>query len=496
MHFLKWTLLIFLIGILYCVANAQDPLYNNYNVVPGSGNGIRFWNSNLYRIAMGNGAQYNYGPVTNYSIKTSMNGTVGRGWTWGKNGQAPITALSNAGHFQTAGWIRTMNRTLYLGNVQSLKGNNNTIFTFTSNNANAVSLELRNSNNRTGYLHGSGTQFGLVDADVNWSILMEKDMYTSFLINNSEKMRIESSGDVGIGTNTPDEKLDVNGKTKTASLKVDGINATNSVNGFGNKIELTGSAAAAIVFRPGDAKEQMFGFHDNGNFYWGTGQNATKPNFYPMILGASTGHLTASGNMLANNGNIQVGLNSGINGIRIKANFPGATGGWSRGYRITNETGSENFFGMGAFGSINNGASSMSYGWIGKSRLDFHMAFNVNGNVGVGTSTPDEKFEVNGKIRTQEVIVTLDNWPDYVFENDYELTPLNELEEYIQKNKHLPNVPSASEVAENGAQLGEMNKVLLEKVEELTLYLLEQDKRLKKLEYENNKLRNSDKNQK
>ncbi|MCB0810418.1 MAG: hypothetical protein KDB96_14165, partial [Flavobacteriales bacterium] len=81
-------------------------------------------------------------------------------------------------------------------------------------------------------------------------------------------------------------------------------------------------------------------------------------------------------------------------------------------------------------------------------------------------------------ITAKEVEVTLAGFPDYVFEPDYDLMTLEEVEAYIKKNGHLPNVPSAREVEENGLGLGEMNKILLEKVEELTLHLIEQQKRL------------------
>ncbi len=94
-------------------------------------------------------------------------------------------------------------------------------------------------------------------------------------------------------------------------------------------------------------------------------------------------------------------------------------------------------------------------------------------------------FQINndGIVRTREVMVNLDNaWPDYVFDKTYKLQPLGEIEKYIEKNGHLPNVPSAKTVQEEGLALGEMNKVLLEKVEELTLYLIEQNKRIELLE--------------
>jgi len=81
------------------------------------------------------------------------------------------------------------------------------------------------------------------------------------------------------------------------------------------------------------------------------------------------------------------------------------------------------------------------------------------------------------------VVVTTDNpWPDYVFSSGYKLNPLQEVKSFINQNKHLPNIPSAQEVKENGISLGEMNAKLLEKVEELTLHLIKQEERLNKQE--------------
>lgn len=111
------------------------------------------------------------------------------------------------------------------------------------------------------------------------------------------------------------------------------------------------------------------------------------------------------------------------------------------------------------------------------------------GNVGIGTSTPDAKLTVKGNIHAQEVKVDLSGSvaPDYVFEKDYNLAPLTEVEAYIIKNKHLPEIPSALEMEEDGINLKQMNLLLLKKVEELTLYMIEQQKAMeqcvKKIEF-------------
>lgn len=99
----------------------------------------------------------------------------------------------------------------------------------------------------------------------------------------------------------------------------------------------------------------------------------------------------------------------------------------------------------------------------------------VNGNVGIGTTTPDDKLTVKGVIHTQEVKVDLNGAiaPDYVFLANYRLFPILELERYINQHSHLPEVPGAATMEKEGINLKDMNLLLLKKVEELTLYLIE-----------------------
>lgn len=128
-----------------------------------------------------------------------------------------------------------------------------------------------------------------------------------------------------------------------------------------------------------------------------------------------------------------------------------------------------------------NGMVSVSYfGDIGFSPLQFRtsniprMTIDVNGNIGVGTISPSEKLTVHGTIYGKEVKVDLSvPGPDYVFENDYNLPSLQELQKFIDRYKHLPEIPSAKEMESNGIELGVMNMLLLKKIEELTLYVIE-----------------------
>ncbi len=103
-------------------------------------------------------------------------------------------------------------------------------------------------------------------------------------------------------------------------------------------------------------------------------------------------------------------------------------------------------------------------------------------HVSIGTSRVDPNYHlaVNGNIHAKQVNVDLAGWPDYVFKPAYHLPSLTEVKSYIDQNGHLPETPSAAEIDKNGLDLGGMNKLLLKKVEELTLYLIEKDRQFTK----------------
>jgi hypothetical protein len=107
---------------------------------------------------------------------------------------------------------------------------------------------------------------------------------------------------------------------------------------------------------------------------------------------------------------------------------------------------------------------------------------NLDGNIGINTTTPTEKLSVNGNIRSKKIIVSASPWPDYVFDSSYKLTPLHQLEKYIEQNKHLPDMPSMAVVSKEGIDVGDNQAMLLKKIEELTLYIINQEKRIKQLE--------------
>ncbi|MCX2495303.1 hypothetical protein OQX63_17565 [Pedobacter sp. PF22-3] len=130
----------------------------------------------------------------------------------------------------------------------------------------------------------------------------------------------------------------------------------------------------------------------------------------------------------------------------------------------------------------------------GRPELSFMNDWLVvnNGNIGMGTLTPNERLAVNGNIRAREIKVEASNWPDYVFDEGYKVGTLEELEGYIKANKHLPDIPSAKVIEKDGLALGEVNKKLLKSLEELTLHVIQLNKRIEKLEVENRKLKNNE----
>lgn len=155
--------------------------------------------------------------------------------------------------------------------------------------------------------------------------------------------------------------------------------------------------------------------------------------------------------------------------------------GWYKSLKLENasaiefnatENGAGDKFGIGATTS---GRSLFFFTTdANNGNLTYQMILNNNGNLGIGAS-PDatHKLSVNGMIRAKEVKVTLSGWADYVFDDEYKLKSLQEVENYIKQNKHLPDVPSAAQVEKEGVNVGEMEAILLKKIEELTLYMIE-----------------------
>ena len=187
-----------------------------------------------------------------------------------------------------------------------------------------------------------------------------------------------------------------------------------------------------------------------------------------------------------NNGSQQMVLQKGTGNVGIAFSNPSATLDVGRG---SGAGGTAAFRGTTHVTHINFSTSEDTYIRGGKtgSLVNINDSHNGNvlianggGNVGIGTTNPTYKLSVNGNIRSKEVIVET-GWADYVFDKKYKRLPLAEVEKFIAENNHLPNVPSAEDIQTNGLKVGEMQTKMMEKIEELTLYVIELKKEIELL---------------
>lgn len=198
------------------------------------------------------------------------------------------------------------------------------------------------------------------------------------------------------------------------------------------------------------------------------------------IVQATPGQWSANGSSIYyNDGNIGLGTSNPAAKLHI-------TGGSNTS--IFGDTGyNSNFIVQGEsnfiFRTDRNNDESLSYTAFQDYTDGFIMKVQSNGRVGIMTNNPQTELAVNGTISAKQLIISTSGtyWPDYVFDKDYRLMPLDDLETYIKENKHLPGIPTAVEVEKDGQSVGEMQRKQMEKIEELTLYLIEQNKEIAKL---------------
>lgn len=315
---------------------------------------------------------------------------------------------------------------------------------------------MRTTTNLTGSTINDGVNFGYDDSYGAY-IWNRENSPIIFSTNNTEKVRVTENGNVGIGTATPAHKLDVAGTINASSILVNGV----PISGGGTSQWATNGSNISYA---------------SGNVGIGTSSPAAKLNIvYPGNTDPSNQAIQIESTNPANYGSINLKNSSGDLGLLGISGSSFSFPGMFRPQQTFLSSGSINGIALIAY-DIN---APITFGTGGSATTNERMRIDKLGNIGIGTTTPDARLAVKGTIHAQEVKVDLNvPGPDYVFEPTYNLKPLAEVETYIKENKHLPEVPSAKEMKKNGVQLGEMNVLLLKKVEELTLYSIEQNKKL------------------
>ena len=286
-----------------------------------------------------------------------------------------------------------------------------------------------------------------------------------------ERMRIDESGNVGIGTTSPGQKLEVDGIALSTTFR------SSAANTDYHQLIRDGGGAALYI-------------------------NQVSAETNRPILRLSSGTSAPNQNVkltVENNGNVGIGTDDpstslDVRGSAILKNLNGGVsltlgkGGTTKSAFLSFTSEEIEQWWMGSTDSQDH-PSGQDF-TIGTSKTDSKIYVRKNGNVGIGTTSPDQKLSVKGKIHAEEVIVDLSvPGPDYVFADNYPLTTLKEVEDYIQLNKHLPEIPSAKEMEASGIELGTMNMLLLKKIEELTLYQIEMMKILREQQEEIQKLK-------
>ncbi len=314
--------------------------------------------------------------------------------------------------------------------------------------------------------------------------------------NLAERLSIDNAGNVGVGITTPSYLLDINGRSRirhngnTAGLWLN--KADNTEGSFIGMINDTtagfwGNATSGSWKVAVDVKNGLMGI--------GT-TDPTAPLSFASSLGnkislwgdATGGHygLGIQGGTMqlytdANNGNIVLGYgnsNAFTENVKFLGNgniHIGEYGAWANAQDNR---------------KINFGDGDFVY--VGEQDADDRLVLRASsfdfrtGNVFIGatdfTKGAGYKLRVNGKIIAEEVRVQLVGaWPDYVFADDYKKLTIPQLEDFIKVNKHLPNVPTASDIEKDGQLLGELQKKMMEKIEEMSLYIIEQHKEIELL---------------
>ncbi len=476
------------------LAQTVNVSYLNPSIPAATYDYLRIGNSSSYfgGILM-NGSHNAYGNGNDLSIFTYSNRDLtirtgtgnfivfpSSGGKMGVGNVTPSEKLDVTGNISASGNLIANGRTVFFGANQKLIGDNNSALYFNGGHSTITQLILRDKEGtKYGRLFGSGNgqYFGLLDGDSNWALLMSKDNYTSFRIDNSEKMRIKSNGHVGIGIANPSSRLQVLG----------GIRASTAANEY---LEIAHGGSNAFLNNKGDGAIDLrhegvtkFSVYDNG--------------------AARVYGLTGTGTRM---------VTTSANGTLGAAPLPTTVFTLNADSKPYNSNYDQFFIGTNnnKFTSIpvasrsklyvkNDNDEMLAFERAGVNHI-FEFRMGSDGHLVLGKRTSgsngdreivmrfdndsgnnfDKKAEFEStKVYASEMEVNpAGKAPDYVFQKEYDLKPLAEVDAFVQANKHLPNFPKG-EVYEDQFEIGTMSFKMIEKIEELTLYTIAQDKQLK-----------------
>ncbi|SEB80957.1 hypothetical protein SAMN04489761_1837 [Tenacibaculum sp. MAR_2009_124] len=283
---------------------------------------------------------------------------------------------------------------------------------------------------------------------------------------NEYRFLITKEGKVGIGTSGPSHKLSVSSSDNSV------MELSSGTSGTWMDFENTAASAGSRLWSMGHAGSSgMFGIYqrDNTNEYRFL---ITKEGKVGIGTPGPSHKLSVS-----SSDNSVMELSSDTSGTWMDFENKAASAGsriWSIGH---NGRG-------GAFGIYQRDNTN-----------EYRLYITNDGKVGIGTNNPKGfQLGVNGKVAATEVkVATYSNWSDFVFYDNYQLPTLKEVEAHIQENGHLKDIPSAEEVEKDGFFLGEMDAKLLQKIEELTLYTIQQEKKIESLQEQNSKIESQQK---
>jgi len=315
---------------------------------------------------------------------------------------------------------------------------------------------------------------GLIVYETDQNIFYQYDgttwrkMLNSIYWNNSTTRSYvyNTTDSIGIGTSVPAERLHIN----NGSLRMSRSSSFDNKVVFNMPASITASEYEGLQFTVANIDKAFIGYVSNA--------------FVPSVLRLSGGASSRNDISISSTGNVGIGTGDPQALFHVAGN--GLFDGTNPTIQLQNSGVDKGFIQLSTDNiRIGTNSSNTNGNFVIRTGGGDRVFVDNAGNVSIATQTdaPGYKLRLGGKMICEEVKVKLQgSWPDYVFDKNYYRPGFPELEKFILTNKHLPNIPNAAEVAKNGIELGDMQKRLTEKVEELTLYILDLHKRIAELE--------------